>query len=72
MAPMTRPTAPRMVLRVTPAAERAPDVGLDEAAAAAPAPVPEGVDPVPVAEAVPEDRELVEFTAAEMGTAMCS
>lgn len=61
-----------MVLRETPAAERAPLVVLDEAAAAAAAPVPERVDPVPVALAVTEDRELVEFTAAEMGTAMCS
>jgi hypothetical protein len=68
---MTRPTAPRRVLREKPAAERAPLVVLDEAAAAAPAPVPEGVDPVPVADVVP-DRVLVALTAAEMGTAMCS
>lgn len=71
---MTRPTAPRRLPRETPAtAGSAPLVGLDEAAAAAPAPVlPEGEDPVLVAEAVPEARVLVELTAAEMGTAMCS
>lgn len=67
-APSTRPTAARTALRDTPATDKAPLVGL--AAAAAPAPVPEGaVEP----EAVLEARELADVElGAVMGTAMCS